>query len=98
LPLEQHGVRWIYPTHAAAHPLPDGSAIALDRSIEVTAEQLGPDAKAYIRLMQPLVRDWDKLGHEFLGPLRFPHYPFVMARFGVLALQSLDLLAHLAFR
>jgi phytoene dehydrogenase-like protein len=98
MPLEQYGVRWIYPTLEAAHPLPGGTAIALDRSVEVTADGLGSDKQAYIRLMKPLVRDWEKLIFEFLGPLRFPRYPFVMARFGLLALQSVDLLAHLAFR
>src|SRR5690349_13147843 len=63
IPFEQYGLRWIHPTHAAAHPLPDGTAVTLDRSIEATAEHLGADAKAYIRLMKPLVHDWDKLGY-----------------------------------
>src|SRR6476661_2883339 len=34
LPLEQHGLKFIYPTIAAAHPFGDGSAAALHRSIE----------------------------------------------------------------
>jgi phytoene dehydrogenase-like protein len=98
IPLEKHGLKWIHPTHPAAHPLDDGTALLLHQSIEATADQLGADGSAYQFIMKPFVQHWDRLAHEFLGPLRFPRYPFIMARFGVFALQSLDMLAHLAFR
>jgi phytoene dehydrogenase-like protein len=98
LPLEQQGLRWIQPVVPAAHPLHDGTAVILDQSIDVTADNLGEDAAAYRKLMGPLVRDWPKLSYEFLGPLRFPRYPIAMTRFGLRAVQSVNLLAHLAFR
>lgn len=98
LPLEAHGLRWIQPTHAAAHPLDDGTAVLLEQSLELMADQLGADGKTYRLIMEPFVKNWDRLAHEFLGPLRFPRYPFIMARFGVMALQSLDMLARIAFR
>jgi phytoene dehydrogenase-like protein len=98
LPLDEHGLRWIQPKNPAAHPLPDGSAVLLDQSIEVTADNLGRDAAAYRALMEPLVHDWPKLSREFLGPLRFPRHPIAMTRFGLLAMQPVNLLAHLAFR
>lgn len=98
LPLEQHGLRWIQPTHAAAHPLPDGTAVTLDQSIDATAAHLGADGAAYRALMEPLVRDWPKLSSAFLGPLRFPRHPIAMARFGLFAVQPVNMLARLAFK
>jgi phytoene dehydrogenase-like protein len=97
LPLEEQGLRWIQPEIPAAHPLADGTAVALDQSIDVTADNLGEDAAAYRALFGPLVRDWPKLSREFLGPLRFPRHPVAMTRFGLLAVQPVNLLAHLAF-
>jgi len=39
----------------AAHPLDDGSAVVLERSLEATAGWLGPDAAAYRHLVAPVV-------------------------------------------
>ncbi len=41
LPLEKHGLEFIYPTIAAAHPFDDGTAAALYKSIEQTAKAIG---------------------------------------------------------
>ena len=98
LPLVDHGLEWIYPPAALAHPLDDGTAVIVEPSIAATAATLGPDADAYRRLMTPLARDWDKLAREFLGPLRVPHHPVAMARFGVLALWPVATLAKVMFR
>ena len=44
------------PSSRFAHPLDDGTAAVLERSVDATAaEALGPDARAYRRLMGPLV-------------------------------------------
>ncbi|MFL5388236.1 MAG: phytoene desaturase family protein, partial [Myxococcales bacterium] len=53
LPLAQHGLEWIQPDVAFAHPLPDGSAVAAVHSVEETASGLGEDARGYRRLMGP---------------------------------------------
>ena len=42
LPLEQHGLRWIEPPAAMAHPFDDGPPAILSKSIEQTGETLGP--------------------------------------------------------
>src|SRR5215467_9743832 len=55
LPLEQFGLEMIQPSAPLAHPLDDGTAVMLERSIEMTASGLGNDAKAYRKLMSPLV-------------------------------------------
>ncbi|NIR35490.1 MAG: NAD(P)/FAD-dependent oxidoreductase, partial [Actinobacteria bacterium] len=55
LGLGDHGLEWIHPTVPLAHPLDDGTAVILHRSIEETALGLGSDGSAYRRLVGPLV-------------------------------------------
>jgi phytoene dehydrogenase-like protein len=98
LPLADYGLTWIQPTLPLAHPLDDGTAVALDRSIEATAANLGIDNLAYRQLMKPLVADWDKLAPNVLGPLRLPQHPVALARFAQNALLPAHLLAKLRFR
>jgi len=98
LPLNQFGLEWIYPPASLAHPLDDGTAVIVQRSIEATGETLGVDATAYRRLMKPLAADWDHLAREFLGPLRFPHHPITLLRFGPRALLPAATLAKIVFR
>src|SRR5689334_5088476 len=40
-------IDWVHPPIPAAHPLPDGSAATLERSLEATAVGLGVDAGPY---------------------------------------------------
>ena len=96
LRLHEHGLSWIHSPVPLAHPLDDGSAVLLKRDPQSTADQLGPDGPAYLRLMTPLVRHWQALLDEILGPLRPPRHPLLLARFGVLAIRSAQGLAHAA--
>ncbi len=99
LPLEQYGVEWIEPAAPLAHPFDDGSAAVLERSIEATGMWLGEDAAAYRRLMAPLVKRWEQLVGDALGPLPLPpHHPLVMARFGLQAIGSVRGLAESRFK
>jgi phytoene dehydrogenase-like protein len=99
LPLEAHGLRWIQPTAALAHPLDDGSAITLESSLEATATQLGPDVEAWRSLFASSVRDWTELVSDFTQPLlRFPSHPLAMARFGLPALMPAQALANFSFK
>lgn len=88
LPLADHGLEWVHPPAALAHPLDDGTAVMLERSIEVTGHSLGSDAAAYRRLMERFAADADTLFDQVLGPLRFPRNLSLMALFGVRALRS----------
>ncbi|MBA2393880.1 MAG: NAD(P)/FAD-dependent oxidoreductase [Ktedonobacteraceae bacterium] len=91
LPLQQYGLEWIYPPTQLAHPLDDGPAMRLERSIDDTGATLGRDAAAYAKLMTPLVADWPLIEQSFLGPLRIPllmRHPFALGRFGFSALRS----------
>ncbi len=89
LPLAEHGLEWVFPPAACAHPLDDGSAPLLEHSVHETAGRLGSDGAAYRRLMDGLVRDWPHIEHDVLGPLRsLPAKPIRLARFGLRALRS----------
>jgi phytoene dehydrogenase-like protein len=88
LPLTDRGLVWRHPEIPLAHPLDDGSAAALHRSVDETAATLGEDGVAYREMMQPLVDRWQELMTQFLGPFRFPSQPILTARFGLLALRS----------
>jgi phytoene dehydrogenase-like protein len=97
LPLRDHGLEWIDPPAALAHPFDDGTAAIVERSVEATAKGLGRAAKEYSSLMSPLVADWPKLEPTVLGPLGFPRHPISAARFGLLAMRSASSLARTAF-
>jgi phytoene dehydrogenase-like protein len=88
LSLKDYGLEFVYPPAQMAHPFDDGSALLLHRSVEQTSQQLGADARAYSRLFEPLVRDWEVLAPELLGPISFPDHPFAMTRFGLNAIRS----------
>src|SRR4051812_10647414 len=58
LPLDD--VQWIDPPIAAAHPLEDGDAVLLHRSLDDTAAALNEDGDAYRKLVAPFVRSWPR--------------------------------------
>ncbi len=98
LPLSDHGLTYDHPPIPLAHPLDDGSAAVLDRSVDVTASGLGGDGAAYRRLMGPTVRHVDLLTGQFLGPPRPSAHLVTIARFGIPALRSAAVLAASRFR
>jgi len=87
LPLAQHGLQWIHPTAPLAHPLDDGTAVIVERSIDETAANLGTDGDAYRRLMNYFCSRWDGLDVDLLGPPRLPRHPLLLARFGLLGIR-----------
>ena len=98
LPLERMGIELLHPEAPLAHPLDDGTAVMLERSVAVTAGGLGPDQEAYERLMAPVANDLSLVLPGVLGPpLRPPRHPLAMARFGRLALRSAAGLARSRF-
>lgn len=88
LPLEQYGMKYIFPSIAAAHPFDDGSAAMLYNSLEETARKLGEDERNYLNYFTDLQNDWTRLKEAILGPLRFPNEPFAYIKFGMKALPS----------
>jgi len=88
LPLADHGLEFMYPEFAAAHPFDSGKAAVLQQSLTETARLLGPDAEAYKKLIEPVVADWPGIAPDVLGPLHYPKHQFAMAKFGLKALRS----------
>jgi len=98
LPLADHGLEWIHPETPFAHPLTDRTAVALERSVDATADALGPDARAYRRLMAPLAAGANDLFRDLLGPFSIPRRPFLALRFGLRAIHSAAGLSRSWFR
>src|ERR1700676_797782 len=89
LPLSNHGLEWIHSPAALAHPLDDGTAVMLERSLDQTSHALGVDGKTWDQLLRPFVEHWNEFAPQILGPVSLlPRNPFLMARFGTLAVQS----------
>ena len=98
LGLTSYGLEWINPPVAMAHPLDDGTAVLLERSLDTTINNLGPDGRNYAKVMRPMVGHWDKLLPEILSPLHFPKHPLALGRFGFAAGQSAGYLIFKNFR
>jgi phytoene dehydrogenase-like protein len=98
LPLDEHGLEWVRPPASVAHPMPDGEAVMLYRSLERTAERLGADARAYTRLVEPCLDRPHDLLADVMAPLKIPAHPLRMLRFGLRAAFSANRLARVAFR
>jgi len=93
LPLEQFGLRFAWSEYEAAHPLDNGKAAVLARSIQDTALGLGADGGAYTQLIKPVADHWNEIASDALGPFSFPGHPLLMARFGWNALRSASMVA-----
>lgn len=88
LPLAEHGLEWIYPPAALAHPLDGGRAIVLD-----------PDLPDLRRPFASFIRRWPELMGDVLHPQpAIPRHPFLMAQFGLQALQPATVLANALFK
>lgn len=97
LPLRDHGLEWVDPPAALAHPLDGGRTALLERSVEGTAQSLGVDGTAWRTLVDPLVRGWPAIRDQFLGPVRLPRHPVALGRFALAAAQPATLLGRLRF-
>lgn len=99
--LERHGLEWIEPPIQIAHPLDDGRAALVYRDIGATAAGFddGRDAAIYRRWMEPVVRDWELIVRQLLGPLPLGavRHPFALGRFGIPALLPVAVVGR-AFR
>jgi phytoene dehydrogenase-like protein len=98
LPLEKHGLAWIHPPAAVAHPLDHEPAVLAEGSVEQTAAALGEDEPAYRRLIEPLVAAAPGIFSDLLGPLKWPRHPLADVRLGLRAIQSARRLARRWFR
>ena len=95
MPLDQHGLSWIHPPIALAHPFDDLPAATLVQSLDETAASLGIDATRYRLLVKPFLGHWDALARDSLRPIAatLPHHPVLLARYGMRGLLPASVLA-----
>lgn len=93
LGLDRHRLEWCWPEVDAAHPLDNGSAGVLLRSLDDTARGLGADGRAWKRVFG-VSRDLDSLTDDLFRPvLHVPGHPLRLARFGIAAAMPATVLA-----
>lgn len=97
LPLADHGLRWRSPAASVAHPLDHRPAAMLYRDAQRTADALGADRQAYLRLVGPFLERAEGLFEDALAPLRWPKDPVRLARFGLRAALPAETMARLFF-
>jgi phytoene dehydrogenase-like protein len=90
LHLEQYGLKFLAPGYAIAHPFDDGSAIAIQSSIEETALQFGKDADNYKNIFSALVKEWPSVRSAFVAPLHASAPSNAKAKFAYYALSSVS--------
>lgn len=99
LPLARHGLAWIHPPAAVAHPLDDGTAVLLLHDLSDQLYVLEEDGGAWWRMMEPLARQWWRLAGDVLQPLGMvPRHPLLLARMGAAGALPAAKLARQAFQ
>jgi phytoene dehydrogenase-like protein len=84
LDLDRYGLKWCLPEIDCVHPLDDGTAGVLYRSVDQTAAGLGRDGRRWQAMFGHNSDRYGALTDDILGPLlRIPHHPLTLARFGL---------------
>ena len=82
-------IRLEVPEVSYAQPLDGARAALAYRSLDRTVQELGPDGKAYARLMRPLVEHSEAITRTLMNPLlKVPREPLAALRFGLAALDQ----------
>ena len=110
LPLADHGLEWVDPPVAMAHPLDDGRAVGLYRDLDATVASLEVqqpgDGRAWARFVSPYLRHFEAVRATMLagfppvgGPLKMLTQagPLPAAQFGLLVATPAQTLARRLF-
>ncbi len=85
--LAARGVALARPEVEIAHPLSQGRAASVSRSVAETAARLGADGRSYQRLMGPISDHMDEICQAILAPLRKPPaHPVAVVGYGLRAI------------
>lgn len=96
LDLERYGLIWRWAEVDCAHPLDNGDAGVLYRSLEQTAAGLGADGPRWQRMFADLSTGFDALASDLMRPIvNVPHHPLRLAAFGPRALLPATVTAKL---
>jgi phytoene dehydrogenase-like protein len=86
LGLDHYGLEWRWAEVDCAHPLDDGSAGVMVRSLEATTRALGADGRVWRGLFGGPSAVFDRLGEDVMRPLvHVPRHPLRLAQFGMVA-------------
>ena len=92
--LGRYGLTWKWAEVDFAHPLDDGSAGVLYRSIEKTVSGMGSDGRRWRLAVGDLAAGFDELGQDLMRPvLHVPHHPVRLAAFGLRAILPATVVA-----
>lgn len=110
MPLADHGLAWVHPPVAMAHPLDDGRAVGLYRDVEATVASLEAqhpgDGEAWAKFVRPYLTHFDAVRATMLagfppvgGPakLLIRAGPLPTAQFGLLVAMPAQTLARRLF-
>jgi len=68
MPLAEHGLEWVHPATAYAHPLPGGEAKLLYRGLQETAASLGGrDGEQWVEFVRPFLDHFDAVRATMLS-------------------------------
>lgn len=96
LDLERYGLIWRWAEVDCAHPLDNGDAGVLYRSLEQTAAGLGADGPRWQRMFGDLSTGFDALASDLMRPIvNVPRHPLRLAAFGPRALLPATVTAKL---
>ncbi|AQA03245.1 FAD-dependent oxidoreductase [Mycobacterium sp. MS1601] len=87
LELEAHGVSFAWPDIELAHPLDDGTAGVLRRSVADTCAALGADGARWKSVFGRMADAYDRLADDLLSPMvAVPRRPVELGLFGLPAM------------
>jgi phytoene dehydrogenase-like protein len=96
LGLERYGLSWAWPEIDCAHPLDDGDAGLLHRSMDQTAAGLGRDGGRWRMMFGRPSATFDRVAEDIMRPLvHLPRHPLALARFGLPTLLPATVTARL---
>jgi phytoene dehydrogenase-like protein len=81
--LDRYGLEWRWTDIDCVHPLDNGDAGVLYRSVDETVAALGRDGSLWRALFARPAAHFDALAEDIMGPLlRVPSHPLTLTRFG----------------
>ncbi|WP_045824138.1 phytoene desaturase family protein [Williamsia herbipolensis] len=96
LDLARYGLQWDHAPIDCAHPLDDGTAALIHRSIDTTVDGLGRDGPRWRALVGPLAARFDDLATEVMQPIvHLPRHLLALATLGPRALPPATITARL---
>lgn len=94
LDLAQHGLEWRWPEVDCAHPLDDGTAGTMFRSVDETERTLGEDGARWRRVFGAPSASFESLSDDLFRPfLHVPRHPVHLVGFGLRAATPAAVLA-----